>query len=85
VAWSAALILMLGTLSVLLMAGLPVAFAFIGIDLLGAYVFLGGQAGLDQMAREAVSSAIANTFGTDVAPGESAPASAAQGAPPKQS
>lgn len=50
-AWSAALILMLGTLSVLLMAGLPVAFAFIGIDLLGAYVFLGGQAGLDQMAR----------------------------------
>ena len=42
-------------------------------------------AGLDQMAREAVSSAIANTFGTDVAPGESAPASAAQGAPPKQS
>jgi hypothetical protein len=42
-------------------------------------------AGLDQMAREAVSSAIANTFGTDVAPGESAPAAVAQSAPPKQS
>lgn len=43
-------------------------------------------AGLDQMAREAVSSAIANTFGTEVAPGESAPAAAAEhGAPPKQS
>jgi tripartite ATP-independent transporter DctM subunit len=42
---------MLGTLSVLMMVGLPVAFAFIGIDLLGAYIFLGGTAGLDQVAR----------------------------------
>ncbi len=49
--WSSALILMLGTLTVLMMLGLPVAFAFIGIDLIGAYIFLGGQAGLDQMAR----------------------------------
>lgn len=49
--WSAALLLMLGTLSVLMMLGLPVAFAFIGIDLLGAYIFLGGTAGLDQVAR----------------------------------
>ncbi len=49
--WSTALILMLGTLSVLMMLGLPVAFAFIGIDLLGAYIFLGGKAGLDQVAR----------------------------------
>jgi len=51
VIWSTALILMLGTLSVLMMLGLPVAFAFIGIDLLGAYIFLGGKAGLDQVAR----------------------------------
>ena len=50
-AWGLALTLMLGTLSVLMMLGLPVAFAFIGIDLLGAYIFLGGTAGLDQMAR----------------------------------
>ncbi len=49
--WSAALILMLGTLCGLLMVGLPVAFAFIGIDLLGAQIFLGGSAGLDQMVR----------------------------------
>jgi tripartite ATP-independent transporter DctM subunit len=42
---------MLGTLSVLMMMGLPVAFAFIGVDLLGAYIFLGGKAGLDQVAR----------------------------------
>jgi len=51
VGWGAALALMLGTLSVLMMLGLPVAFAFIGIDLLGAYIFLGGKAGLDQVAR----------------------------------
>jgi tripartite ATP-independent transporter DctM subunit len=51
VIWSTALVLMLGTLSALMMLGLPVAFAFIGIDLLGAYIFLGGKAGLDQVAR----------------------------------
>jgi tripartite ATP-independent transporter DctM subunit len=49
--WGAALALMLGTLSALMMLGLPVAFAFIGIDLLGAYLFLGGKVGLDQVAR----------------------------------
>lgn len=49
--WSTALILMLGTLVVLMMLGLPVAFAFIGVDLLGAGIFLGGKAGLDQMVR----------------------------------
>ncbi|HSH07286.1 MAG TPA: hypothetical protein VLA41_06455 [Burkholderiales bacterium] len=40
-------------------------------------------AGLDQMAREAVASAIANTFGSEAAPGESAPAPAQQDAAPK--
>jgi hypothetical protein len=41
-------------------------------------------AGLDQMAREAVSSAIANTFGTEIASGESAPAGSEQAAPAKR-
>lgn len=41
-------------------------------------------AGLDQMAREAVSSAIANTFGTEPAPGEAAPAPKEQDAAPKR-
>ncbi len=49
--WSTALIVMFGTLTALLMIGLPVAFAFIGINLLGAQIFLGGGAGLDQMVR----------------------------------
>lgn len=54
--WVSALILMLGSLTVLMAAGLPVAFAFIGIDLIGAYVFLGGEVGLDQMARNSFAS-----------------------------
>lgn len=41
-------------------------------------------AGLDQMAREAVSSAIANTFGSELAPGEGGPASAGQDARAKR-
>lgn len=49
--WIAALTLMLGVLIVLMATGLPVAFAFLGIDMIGAYIFLGGQIGLDQMAR----------------------------------
>ena len=49
--WSTALILMLGALTALLMIGMPVAFAFIGINLLGAQIFLGGSAGLDQIVR----------------------------------
>jgi tripartite ATP-independent transporter DctM subunit len=51
VIWGTVLILMFGTLTALLMIGLPVAFAFIGINLLGAQIFLGGGAGLDQMVR----------------------------------
>lgn len=41
-------------------------------------------AGLDQMAREAVSSAIANTFGTEVPSGESAANATAHAAPAKR-
>jgi len=40
-------------------------------------------AGLDQMAREAVSSAIANTFGAKAAPRDGGQAAAAQSAPAK--
>jgi tripartite ATP-independent transporter DctM subunit len=36
--------------------GLPVAFAFLAIDILGAAIFLGGEPGLAQLARNAVQS-----------------------------
>src|SRR6187431_3805991 len=54
--WDAAAWLMLGGSTLLLFLGLPVAFSFLAINLLGAVLFLGGEAGLTQMVRNAVSS-----------------------------
>jgi TRAP-type C4-dicarboxylate transport system permease large subunit len=45
-----------GILSVLLAAGLPAAFAFLAINVVGAWVWLGGDAGLVQMVRNGVAS-----------------------------
>jgi tripartite ATP-independent transporter DctM subunit len=53
--WLASLALLLGLLTLLLMAGLPVAFAFLGVNVVGAFVFLGGEAGLSQLARNSAS------------------------------
>ena len=47
--WWLVLLLMLGGMSVLMLAGLPVAFAFLTIDAVGAWLFLGGEAGLKQL------------------------------------
>jgi len=54
--WQAAAWLMLGGSTVLLFLGLPVAFSFLVINLVGALLFLGGEAGLVQLARNSVSS-----------------------------
>ena len=54
-AWGAALVLLLGTLLVLMALGLPVAFAFFGVNVVGAFVFLGGEAGLTQLVRNAMA------------------------------
>jgi tripartite ATP-independent transporter DctM subunit len=54
--WQSAAWLMLGGSTVLLFMGLPVAFSFLVINLLGAVLFLGGQAGLTQLARSSVIS-----------------------------
>ncbi|HZV92715.1 MAG TPA: TRAP transporter large permease subunit [Caldimonas sp.] len=53
--WYAALLVMLGPLCGLLLLGLPVAFAFLLVDIVGALIFLGGDAGLLQMVRNAVT------------------------------
>src|SRR5258708_7344982 len=47
---------MLGGSTVLLFLGLPVAFSFLVINLLGAWLFLGGEPGLVQLARNSVGS-----------------------------
>src|SRR5437868_7687941 len=54
--WDAAAWLMLGGSTVLLFLGLPVAFSFLVINLLGAWLWLGGEPGLVQLARNSVSS-----------------------------
>ena len=54
--WLGSLALLLGLLTVLMLAGLPVAFAFLGVNLVGAYIFLGGDAGLGQVARNSATS-----------------------------
>src|SRR5512138_2790996 len=57
--WDAAAWLMLGGSTLLLFLGLPVAFSFLVINLLGAVLFLGGEPGLVQLARSSVSSVTA--------------------------
>ena len=48
--------LLFGALTVLLCLGLPVAFAFLGVNLVGALLFLGGEPGLMQVVRNGVAS-----------------------------
>jgi tripartite ATP-independent transporter DctM subunit len=57
--WPLFLTLMLGGLGVLLLMGLPVAFAFITVTVIGAWEVLGGERGVMQLARNAAQS-IAN-------------------------
>ncbi len=54
--WWQGLLLLFGILTVLLLAGLPAGIAFLGINIVGAIVFLGGEAGLMQAVRNGVAS-----------------------------
>src|SRR5918995_849560 len=54
--WITACLILFGGLSVAMGFGVPVAFAFLMLDVIGAYVFLGGEAGLSQLARNSVAS-----------------------------
>jgi tripartite ATP-independent transporter DctM subunit len=54
--WQSAAWLMLGGSTVLIFLGLPVAFSFLVINIAGALLFLGGEAGLTQLARNSVVS-----------------------------
>lgn len=57
--WWLVLVALFGALTVLLMLGVPAAFAFLAINIVGAIVFLGGEAGLMQLVRNGFAS-IAN-------------------------
>src|SRR5262249_56410994 len=56
--WQMASLLLLGGSTVLLFAGMPVAISFIAINLIGAFLFLGGGAGLHQVAPHPLSTPI---------------------------
>src|SRR5438046_7947223 len=47
---------MLGGSTLLLFAGLPVAFTFIAVNIAGALIWLGGEVGVQQLARNSVVS-----------------------------
>ena len=49
--WQLASLLLLGGSTILLFIGMPVAFSFMTINIVGAMLFLGGDAGLSQMLR----------------------------------
>jgi len=52
--WQVGALLLLGGSTVLLFAGIPVAFAFLAINLIGAVLYLGGAFGIEQIVRNSV-------------------------------
>lgn len=54
--WQVASWLLLGGSTALLLLGLPVAFSFLAINIVGAILFLGGEPGLVQLTRNSVDS-----------------------------
>jgi tripartite ATP-independent transporter DctM subunit len=54
--WELAALLLLGGSTALMFLGVPVAISFLAINIVGAILFLGGQAGLQQMGRNSVAS-----------------------------
>jgi tripartite ATP-independent transporter DctM subunit len=54
--WIEASAIMFGGLVALMGLGLPVAFGFLAVNIVGALIFLGGEQGLSQLARNAVQS-----------------------------
>ncbi len=54
--WFEAALILFGGLIAVMGIALPVAFAFLAINIVGAFMFLGGEQGLTQIARNAVVS-----------------------------
>lgn len=52
--WFEALALLLGTIIVLMAVGMPVALAFLAANILGAWVFMGGERGVVQLLNNGV-------------------------------
>jgi tripartite ATP-independent transporter DctM subunit len=54
--WQLAALLLLGGSTALLLIGMPVALTFVAVNIVGALLFLGGEAGLAQVVRNSVAS-----------------------------
>src|SRR5580765_8102438 len=54
--WVEASLILFGGLVAIMALGLPVAFAFLALNIVGAWLFLGGEPGLAQLARNSVQS-----------------------------
>ncbi|MBI2089153.1 MAG: TRAP transporter large permease, partial [Deltaproteobacteria bacterium] len=54
--WSITLVGMFGVLTLLFLAGMPVAFAFLLINVVGLYVFMGGEKALALLVTSAFDS-----------------------------
>lgn len=55
-AWYEILLVLLGTLVLFMALGLPVVLAFFATNLIGAFIFMGGENGILQLVRNAVDS-----------------------------
>lgn len=56
--WILSLTFLLGGVVVLMMIGLPVALSFLVTNVVAAYFYMGGLAGIDQLARNSIASVI---------------------------
>lgn len=56
--WAFALVLLLGLLVTVMLSGVPVAFSFLAVNALGAYLFLGGEIGFGQIVRNALQAVL---------------------------
>lgn len=54
--WDMAFVVLLLPLFLMMLSGIPVAFAFLGVNILGAWVFMGADAGLAQLVRNSIQS-----------------------------
>ena len=60
--WATAALLLIGGVLAAMAAGIPVAFGFLLIDLVGVVLFMGGEAGIRQLVNNAFSSVTAYTL-----------------------
>lgn len=51
--WPQAALILLGGIVILMAAGVPVAFAFLAVNIVGVLIFMGGMAGIDQLVDNA--------------------------------